>query len=241
MRIALVDDENVQLQNIQAMLSTALHTLGIEVRQLDCFSSGESFLSAWQPGSYDVILLDIYMDTHNGVTIARQIRQEDSEVVLAFCTSSNEFASESYEVGAGYYLQKPVSEEKITAMLRRLDLSRIERNRTIVLPDGYRCLLRKIVYTEYSNHSVVFHIKDEKSHSVYMNHSEAEKRLLHYRQFCCINKGCIVNLAMVRKAADSTFLMQNGEALPIARRRYKEVFEAYTRFRFEQMDQEVME
>ena len=35
-----------------------------------------------------------------GIDVARLIREKDKEVKLVFCTSSNEFAGESYEVNA---------------------------------------------------------------------------------------------------------------------------------------------
>ncbi len=238
MRIALVDDEPSLLESTRVLLQQCLQEAAIELNLMDCFGSAEDFLQHWKAGSYDIILLDIFMGTQNGVDLARQIRQTDPDVALAFCTSSNAYASESYEVGAGYYLQKPVTRDKLIAMLRRLDLRRIQRNRIIQLPDGFKCLLRQILYTEYSNHTVTFHLQNAAPHSVYMNHAQAVY-LLPYRQFCGINKGCIVNFAMVKKLSGSEFLMENGEVLPISRRRLKEVSESYTRYRFERMDEEV--
>ncbi len=238
MRIALVDDERIQLDSTYTKLAAVLATLRIETQKIDCFSSGEEFLAAWSAGAYDIIVLDIYMTGQNGVEVAKKVREQDTDVVLAFCTTSNEFASESYEVNARYYLQKPVSEEKLSNMLKRLDLSKLERNRTITLPDGYRCLLRQIIFTEYSNHTVTFHIKDSQPHSVYMNHSEAEAMLLHYKAFCSINKGCIVNFGMVDSFNANEFTMQNGEVVPISRRRYKDVRDAYTNYHFEMLDEE---
>ncbi len=239
MTIAIVDDEPLLLDTISKSLKSALATLGIAYRRIDTFSSGEEFLKVWQPRVYDIVLLDIYMENKNGVDVARSIRQRDAEVVLAFCTSSNEFASESYEVNASYYLQKPVTEEKIIGMLKRLNLSKIERSRTLVLPDGFRCLLRHVIYTEYHNHNVVFYLAKDKPHSVYMSHSDAETLLLHYKNFREINKGCIVNFAMVKRLSDGEFTMENGEVIPIARRRLKEITEAYTQYHFQKMDSEV--
>ncbi len=239
MRIALVDDELTQLNTIHAFLTSALQQLGVEVQCIDKFCSAEDFFRRWQPDGYDILLLDIYMGSDNGVDIARRVREADSRVALAFCTSSNEFASESYEVGAAYYLQKPITEQSVLAMLKRLNLSGIERRRILTLPDGYKCLLRQVMYTEYSNHTVTFHIQDDKPHSVYMNHAEAETLLLHYKYFSCINKGCIVNLAKVKRESGNEFLMPDGAQLPISRRRAKEVLESYTRCRFELMDKEV--
>ncbi len=241
MRIALVDDDKIQLQQLELMLREATDKLGIAVRQIETYTSPEAFLSGFHAGDWDIILLDIYMGEENGVELARRIRELDGDAVLAFCTSSNEFAAESYEVGAGYYLQKPISAEKLTACLRRLDLSKLERDRTLRLPDGSQVLLRRILYTEYHNHTVKFHLKNTEPRSVYMNHLDAEEMLLHYKQFGQANKGCIVNFAMVQTLSDGVFRMKNGETVPISRRRYKELSEAYTKYHFERMNREVDE
>ncbi len=239
MRIALVEDDKQQLAALQSNLLDTLHNLHIHIQALEHYPSGEQFLARWQAGMYDLIILDIYMEAVTGIDVARRIRESDSTCQLAFCTSSNEFASESYEVDAGYYLQKPISVEKITAMLKRLDLTRIEQSRTVRLPDGTLCLLRSIAYTEYHNHTVTFYLDGGKTQSVYMNHAEAEQLLLPYGNFHCINKGCIVNFNLVRNLEDGAFIMCDGTMLPIARRRLKELQDAFTVHRFQRMEREV--
>ncbi len=239
MKIALVDDEPLCIKELQTALRSALAEIGIAVNKTDTFSSAKEFFETWRAGDYDIIFLDIYMDKENGIELARKIRERDTYTFLAFCTSSNEFAAETYEVRAGYYLNKPVSAEKLISMFHKIKLSNIEHNRAIKLPDGYRCLLRHILYTEYINHTVVFHLKDSDSHTIYMSHSDVENLLLQYKNFKQINKGSIVNFAMVKRIDGSIFTIQNGEKLPISRRRYKEVSEDYTKYRFEKMNEEV--
>ncbi len=161
MNFALVDDEQLQLNTLKQLLTSALNKLGMDAEHIECYSEPQSFIDGFEAGKFDIIILDIYMDGIMGVDIARQIRTKDENVSLAFCTSSNEFASQSYEVNAKYYLQKPVTEEKLSKMLSRLDLARIERNRTVRLPDGFKVPLRSIIFTEYINHSIKFHIKGQ--------------------------------------------------------------------------------
>lgn len=55
-------------------------------------------MAAWTPGMCDLVILDIFMGGVTGMDVAREIRRSDREVKLVFCTTSNEFASESYEV-----------------------------------------------------------------------------------------------------------------------------------------------
>lgn len=145
MKIALVDDEQRQLDILRDTLTAALADLGFDAENIECFTAGDAFLDSMEANKYDIILLDIYMNNLNGVDVARKIREIDEDVALAFCTSSNEYASQSYEVDARYYLQKPISKEKVAAMLRRFNLSKIERSRQIRLPDGSRIPLRHIL------------------------------------------------------------------------------------------------
>ena len=114
MRIALVDDDRAQIETLSKMVTAELSKSGYPVSKLDAFESGEAFLAKWQAGAYDIIILDIFMDKLTGVETARKIRESDHMVRLVFCTISNEFASESYEVAAQYYLHKPVGQEGIS-------------------------------------------------------------------------------------------------------------------------------
>ncbi len=234
MKIALVDDDQRQLD----LLTGALAELGLDAQTIECFPDGKAFLSGMRPGSYDIIILDIYMGELNGVDLARDIRQIDGNVAIAFCTSSNEYAAQSYELDARFYLQKPITREKVAAMLKRLNLARIERNRSIRLPDGSQVPLRYILYTEYLDHSVQFHIRGQKPRIIRTSQGEVEALLLGHRGFCVINKGCVVNFEQARAIATNAFQMQDGTTLPIARRRFKEIEAAYTQFLFEKMDRE---
>ncbi len=238
MRIAIVDDEELYLNQLHDTIRKELTVLGIGMTQVDRFHSSEEFFATWTSQKYHVIFLDIYIDQDNGVDIARRIRETDEDVTLVFCTTSNEFAAQSYEVDAKYYLQKPITEEKVASMLKRVNFARLEKNQAILLPDGYRCILHKIQYTNYMNHSVVYYIEGTEPHNVYMSHADAEKLLLSHDEFCTINKGNIVNLSMVDKITKNAFQMKNGELLPISRRRYKEVAEAYAAYKFKQMESE---
>ncbi len=241
MNIALVDDEIIHLNTLRTTLVEAFADLGLEAERMDLFLSPEDFFAEFEDGKYDIAILDIYMKEENGIEVARRIREIDQNLALAFCTSSNEFASQSYEVDARYYLHKPISKEKVSMMLSRFNLAAMERNRAIRLPDGFRVPLRHILYTEYSNHSVCFHIRGQDPHTVYAGHGDIEKLLLPHKGFYTVNKGCIVNFAQVRRMGTNEFLMQNGETMPVSRRRFKEVETAYTEYRFERMDEEANE
>lgn len=230
MKIALVDDTPVELEILTGIINKELPHATVVT-----FPSGETFLQAWKNTSYDLILLDIYMDGMLGVDLARKVRETDEDVRLVFCTTSNEFASESYEVGANYYLQKPVSTTSFQRMLKMIRLDNYEENRFIILPDGQKIVLRNITYTEYYNHSIIIHSKKRADLQTRMSQTEWEALLAEHKFLCSCSKGIVVNFYEVNRVENGIFLLHNGESVPISRRKTKEMTENYAHFRFEQM------
>ena len=60
------------------------------------------------------------MDELNGVQVAEQLVAKNAGVQIIFCSTSNAYAAESYDVSALRYLIKPVPEEKMFRTLDRL-------------------------------------------------------------------------------------------------------------------------
>lgn len=231
MKIAIVEDDIQMYEHLQ----TCLYELLGSSAEYIYFPSGEFFLQTWQPGTFELIILDIFMDRLTGMDVAREIRKSDREVRLVFSTTSNEFASESYEVNACYYLLKPFGKDRVKAMLDRIDLAQLEKMRTVQLPDGTTIVLRDIIYADYAAHCTTLHCKHGRNSSVRANFSEIEKLLSVYPYFFSPSKGLIVNFYEVAAQNADTFTMSDGCLIPISRRKAKEVKEAYSSFLFEQL------
>ena len=240
MKIALVDDEIIQLQRLQELLSAELHAkMRNTPHWIDAYRSGQSFLEHWHPGKYDVIVLDIFMGGITGVDVAKKIRQTDQEVKLVFCSRSNEFAAESYQVNAQYYLVKPATAGSIANMLQRLNLEMIQLGQTVTLPDGHDVILRQILYTEYYNHVVTLHMKNGEPYRLRANHATVEELLTPCGYIHSPTKGILVNFHEVTGYVDDSFTMSDGAVLPISRRKSKDIQAAYTKFHFQKMRSEV--
>ena len=231
MRIAVVDDDIRVYEHLKACFGELLGTAA----KLSYYASGEDFLSVWQPDAFDLIVLDIFMGKLTGMDVARKIRKTDRAVKIAFGTSSNEYASESYEVNACYYLHKPFGKERVKAMLDRLNLAEVERMRTARLPDGTSILLRSILYADCVSHSITLHCKGGRSVSVRANFFEIENLLCAYPYFFSPTKGMVINFYEVSAQGRDTFTMSDGKLVPISRRKAKEVRDAYSSFLFERL------
>ncbi len=230
MKIALVDDQVDELERLHRILQQELSSA-----KYFTFSSGEEFLKTWNEGAYDLVCLDVFMEGMLGIDVARKVRDTDMDVRIVFCTTSNEFASESYEVGANYYLHKPISVESVSRMLKMIRLDHYETNRFIRLADGQRVVLRNIIYTEYYNHSIIIHCKNNQDIQTRMSQTDWETLLSEYSYFYSSSKGIVVNFHEIAKQENGMFLMNDGSQVPISRRKTKDSLEAFAQFRFEQI------
>ena len=69
-----------------------------------------------------------------GMEVARKIREQDTHCQLIFTTTTGEFAVDSYEVGAAYYLVKPFSYENLTQALSRCSAELLEQSQCVIIP-----------------------------------------------------------------------------------------------------------
>lgn len=228
LRIAIVDDDIGVYEDLKAYIDGFLGNSA----EFSYFPNGEAFLEKRE--DFDLIILDIFMGRLTGMDVAREIRKTDGDVKIVFATTSNEFASESYEVNACYYLHKPFGKERVKAMLDRLGIAKIEKMRTLKLPDGTNVRLRDIIYIDCASHCVTLHGKRENT-VVRMNFSEAEPLFCEYPYFYSPTKGIIVNFYEVAARDGTVFKMSDGSLIPISRRKAKEVLDAYSSFLFEKL------
>ena len=113
MNIAIVDDRKTDSDRLVGFIDTYAEQHRLQWGAMDRFSSGEDFLGAFTPGKYDLIFLDIYMDGITGMETAKRIRQTDHDCRIIFITTSPEFAVESYNVNASFYLLKPIGKDGV--------------------------------------------------------------------------------------------------------------------------------
>ena len=232
MRIAIVDDVPADRERLRQLLGQWSRETGTPlVPEPAVFSGGGAFLAAFAPDQYDVVFLDIYMEGLDGMETARRLRRQDRLCRLVFTTTSTDFAVDSYEVDASYYLVKPFHLEKLAQAMERCGAKLLEQGQSLALPDGDRLYLHPIAYTEFQNRRVVVHNQDGSRREIAMSQGDFAALLLAFPYFCDCMKGMLVNLEAVDKLLEDRFLLKSGDTVPISRLKYRQVrerFLAYT-------------
>lgn len=116
MKIALLEDEVEQAQNLSALLTENGHTV-------EYFHTGKSFLYAVNHNSYEMLILDWQLPDMEGTEVLKEVRSElNWRIPVLFLTQRD---SESdiivaLDAGADDYLVKPARPGELTARLNAL-------------------------------------------------------------------------------------------------------------------------
>lgn len=87
-----------------------------------------------------LVLLDLKLPLKHGFEVLAWIKQQtflNGIIVIALTSSSEDSdVARAYDLGANAYLVKPTSAEKLTEIVRALDVFWLRHNKCISLPAG---------------------------------------------------------------------------------------------------------
>ncbi len=233
MRIAVCDDDPMELQKIRSLLEqyASLHQKEADL-VVYAYTDGDSLLrDVKKLGMFDLMILDILMPGMNGMELARELRECGDLGKIIFLTSSPEYAVDSYKVGAFYYLLKPVHQVELFSLLSKALLAiGMEQVSSIMLKCGARLTkveLRALLYVESANHNVHFHVKGGEVVVCFGSLSEYESTLCEDGRFVRCHKSFFVNMDYVKSVTNKEFILTDGQLIPISRNIYRQVKDAY--------------
>ncbi|RMG04361.1 MAG: sigma-54-dependent Fis family transcriptional regulator, partial [Nitrospirae bacterium] len=126
-RILVVDDHKDMLGLLKKLLSSEL---GVDV--LTC-SSAVKAVETLRNNSIDLVVLDVKMPGKDGITLLREMKEIDAELVVIILTGYGtvEMAVEALKLGAYDFLTKPVNNERLVHTIRRaLEYRRVLREKS---------------------------------------------------------------------------------------------------------------
>lgn len=214
MRVAICDDENVQLSITKTSLEAAYKSLDLVV---DTYSSGAKLLNAIDTMHYDLIILDIEMPGLNGIDTAKKLRKIEDKVAIVFLTSHVEYALEGYEVNALRYLTKPVNTEKLSEIISYL-LEQRKKDKRILLRNSEEVemvCVADIYYMEAQDQMIrIVTNKGEYRNRYNLGDYERE---LGADGFFRIHRGYLINLGHVLRLTGREVVMEDSASLPVSR------------------------
>ena len=224
LRIAICDDEETQLAQTALLLHTYLQSRPDLDGHVETFPSGGALLArAEAAGGFDLYVLDILMPELSGIDTGRRLRALDQGGEIIYLTSSNEFAADSYDVRAFFYLLKPVKKEKLFQVLDGAAEKLNRRRNSAILvttTDGpRRILLEQIRYVERTGRCMRYYCTDGTvdSQTIRVSFREMAEPLLAARRGCLCGASFVVNFQHVTAVQGQTAVLDNGHTVTLPR------------------------
>lgn len=221
----ICDDEKRMAETAQAILEDAL-------RECECVGNISTYTDSrllvsdiveYKP--IDIAVIDIEMPHYDGIYIAEEIKRHFPDSFIIFLTSHVQYAVKSYELSVFRYAQKSEIHESLKRYIKeaiQLQLLQNEYAYTVIKNDS----MERVPYRQ------ILCIKKDGKYSVLRCVDKREIRVrkplrkvideLNPSEFMVIDRGCIVNIALIIRVSDREVICRNGEHLPISRSKLRE-------------------
>ena len=184
----------------------------------------------------DILFLDVVMPGQNGMDVAKEIRQYDTNMKIIFLTSSPEFAVESYSVGAYFYQLKPIWEE---SFFRLMDAVLVEcekkKKNSLILrsKDGItRIDLQQLEYCEVLGRKLLFHLENGAVLESAGSLDDLAGQLMQYSNFFRPHRSFLVNMEYIQNISSRSIKMVNDAEIPIPHGKCSEIKNTYMEYAF---------
>lgn len=191
--IMVVDDEKAARKEIIYFINK--YFTNIEIRE---YSSGKDFITNCVKEEISLAFIDIHLGDIDGLTIARILKDVNSNVKIIFVSAYDEYALESYEIGIFDYLTKPLLESRFEHLVDRINKEGLNKNSVLTLTnnkDTHYINIEDIRYVESLNRKCYVYT-EATTYITSLNLIQLE--LLLNKKFFRCHKAYIVNLSYVR-------------------------------------------
>lgn len=184
----------------------------------------------------DILFLDVVMPGQNGMDVAKEIRQYDTNMKIIFLTSSPEFAVESYSVGAYFYQLKPIWEESFFRLMDAVlaECEKKKKNSLILRSkDGItRIDLQQLEYCEVLGRKLLFHLENGAVLESAGSLDDLAGQLMQYSNFFRPHRSFLVNMEYIQNISSRSIKMVNGAEIPIPHGKCSEIKNTYMEYAF---------
>lgn len=197
------------------------------------FANGNLFLNNCTDNLFDLIFIDVHLETMTGIETAKAIRERSPHIPIVFVTAHAESIFEAVHLHIFDYIMKPYTFDQISNVLYELislfPLNR--RNPLIKFSSGKKNIIlamSDILYITADNNYTIFTTKNGiKRYRIFFSKAFD---LLTDKRFILCTRGVAVNMDYIDREEQGTFKMKDGRNFPIHRNGRREVIDAFEHY-----------
>lgn len=215
MKIAICDDNYSERRKLGLFLRRLEREEQVRM-DIETFDSGEALLTAHKSGErFDALFLEICMRGISGLSVAKSLLQDGFKGSVIFCTSSADYALESYKLKADGYIVKPFEYNDFVEAIWRCR-EKFDKRSVTFRAERLDCTLplSDIYYIETRNRGCAIHTAD-REYITCKKISEFEQEFKSYETFLRLGRSYIVNLMHAESCGSDELVMKNGATMPL--------------------------
>ena len=230
MYVLICDDEPAFGRKVEQMTREYFAARGLPLETVLC-TRGEEALARPALEQFQLALLDVDLETTNGIALGRQLKQANPDVVLVYISAYLEFAPEGYTVHAFRYLLKRDIERTLPLCLEAVLAEHAKGGCTLTIHLGRSAVelpLDKIYYLESDLRKI--NVYGDVAHqplcSYYGKLNELPQALFE-NGFLRVGRSAVVNMKYIRQISSYMVTLRNGVKLGVSRNGYAEIRSTY--------------
>jgi len=199
-----------------------LHELSEEIHQeleMKSFDAEECFMAEFKNRVPEIVFADIEMPGMDGITLGKELQKMAPDICFVFLTAFAEYAIQGYETRAYRYLLKPAEKGEIQQIITDVLASK-KQKRQLILQNAEEEKVVDIQAVRYmkaeDKYSIIYTTEGEFLDRFSLQYYEEE---LQSFGFFRIHRKYLINMRYHKGFAGDFVVLDNGEKLPISRRR----------------------
>ena len=229
--IAICDDEKAALELLGPSVRGALKARDVDA-VIEIFSRPRDLLARMETVSFDLLFLDIEMPGMTGLELAQRLRREGNLVDIIYISNREDLVFDALRTNPRGFIRKTRLIQDVAGVIDTY-LSYRKANdqpKTMILKDRDQVLkipIDKLQYIEGSGKAQMAHVLGrDQPLELHISMQELEDELSP-QGFLRIHKGYLLNYRFIRRIGDNEVTLTSGEKLPISRRKFQEIRDAY--------------
>lgn len=219
-KIALCDDDLIFLNTLESLINSYFKKNKIDVL-IDKFTNGLELISEFKNDmdNYDIVFMDIHLNSENGLDIVNQLRCYDKSFILIFLSSLEDQVFNVFRFNTFRFIRKNFLEKEIISTLDDLKLFIVENSLKYRFKTKYDIInlsVNEIYYFLYFKRTLEVHIENNSFEIPATTFKHIEKEFSK-KGFFNINRGILVNLNFVKIIKSDSLVLDNNEVLSVSR------------------------
>lgn len=232
-RIAICDDLTADIEKMKTHIIRYSKENSLQISVMAYSTQNDILNTLKKADTYDIIFLDIYMESLNGIELARHIRKQGVKSRIIFFSTSEEHALAAFGVNAIQYLVKPVEYEAFTNAMKMALIDKAHREEAISIEYGHEVIkipFENIVYVEAQRNYQYLFLTNGEPRKTRMTCSELFDYMRDRPEFVRVGVSYIINMEYVIKITSKDIELADNKKIPMPRGNYAILKEKYINY-----------